>query len=225
MLKNKRTGKKKIGIFGGTFNPIHIGHLRTAEEVREVLSLDEILFVPTFSPPFEKRFLAHFKHRLEMVRLAIKDNPSFFVSDIESQIPGKSYSAHTVEALAGEYGEKLFFIMGADAFIEFPKWYLPEKIVDAVDLVVVLRPPYNIDSLIKSPFVNDAQSEKLKSIEKRRKVTIRSTIGNKRMIFLRTTPLDVSATKIRTMIKKGKSINYLLPQRVESYIISSKLYS
>ena len=225
MGKNKLTGKKKIGIFGGTFNPIHIGHLRTAEEVKEILSLDEILFVPSYNPPFEKRLLAHFNDRLKLVRIATRDNPSFSVSDIESKIHGKSYSIHTVEALIREYGRKLFFIMGADAFVEFPKWYLPGKIIEAVDMVVVLRPPYQADRFMNSPFVNDAQSEKLRSIEKLKKVTIKPKIGRKRLIFLRTTPLDVSATKIRTMIKRGKSVNYLLPQRVESYIISNKLYT
>ncbi len=224
-MVHKPTGKKRIGIFGGTFNPIHIGHLRTAEEVKEILSLNEVLFVPSFKPPFERRSLAHFSHRLKMVRIAIRDNPAFSVSDIESKMPGKSYSIHTVEALIKEYGRRLFFIMGADAFIEFPNWYLPDKIAGAVDMVVFLRPPYKTGSLIKSPFMNDAQSEKLASIEKRKKVTLKSTIGNNRMIFLRTTLLDVSATNIRNMIKRGQSVNYLLPQRVESYIISNKLYS
>ncbi len=224
-MKNKRTGKKKIGIFGGTFNPIHIGHLRTAEEVKEILFLDEILFVPSYNPPFEKRLLAEFNDRLKMVRIATRDNPAFSVSDIESKIHGKSYSIHTVEALIRQYGRNLFFIMGADAFIEFPNWYLPGKIIKAVDMVVVLRPPYHVSRFMKSPFVNNAQSAKLKSIEKRKKVTFKPIVGRKRLIFLRTTPLDVSATRIRDMIKRGKSVNYLLPQRVQSYIISNKLYT
>jgi nicotinate-nucleotide adenylyltransferase len=109
--------------------------------------------------------------------------------------------------------------------MEFPKWYRPARILETVNLVVVLRPPYSIDSLIRSPFVNDTDVKQHGSFEQRKKVTTRSTIGKKRIIFLRTTSIDVSATDIRTMIKRGRSINYLLPQRVESYIICNDLYS
>jgi nicotinate-nucleotide adenylyltransferase len=225
MVTMERTGKEKIGIFGGAFNPIHLGHLRTAEEVKEALSLDEVLFVPSYNPPFEKKTLAQFSDRLNMVRIAIRDNPSFSVSDIESKLKGKSYSIRTVDALISEYGRKLYFIMGTDAFSEFPNWFHPAKIVETVNIVVVLRPPYEVENYMNNPFIDDGQREKLRSIESRRKVTIKPAFGRKHLIFLRTTPLDVSATNIRVMLKKGRSVNYLLPQKVQSYIISKELYA
>jgi nicotinate-nucleotide adenylyltransferase len=225
MVMMERTGKEKTGILGGAFNPIHFGHLRTAEEVKEALSLDEVIFVPSYNPPFEKRSLAQFRDRLNMVRIATRDNPSFSVSDIESRLKGKSYSIRTVDALTREYGRKLYFIMGTDAFAEFPNWFNPRKIVETVNMVVVLRPPYDVESFVNNPFIDNVQCEKLRSIESRRKVTIKPAFGRKHLIFLRTTPLDVSSTNIRIMLKKGRSVNYLLPQKVQSYIISKELYS
>ncbi|GBD98637.1 nicotinate-nucleotide adenylyltransferase [bacterium BMS3Abin07] len=215
---------KKIGLYGGTFNPIHVGHLRSAEEVMEILGMDEILFVPSFNPPFPKRGLASFRHRLNMVKIAIRDNPSFGVSDIESGIPGKSFTAHTIEELNRKlHGCRLYFIMGADTFLDLPGWYKPDRLFALVDLVVMLRPPFDIAQLKQSPFLDSNQQERLAAMKQRIKISVVSGF-KKKVIFLKTTLLDISATNIRTLIKKGRSVKYLLPQRVESYIISNKLY-
>jgi|COG998Drversion2_1049125.scaffolds.fasta_scaffold10064_2 nicotinate-nucleotide adenylyltransferase len=217
--------KKRIGILGGTFNPVHMGHLRTAEEVKENLALDEVHFIPSFNPPFAKHGLASFSDRLKMVRTAIRGNPFFAVTDIESKIPGRSYTAHTIHAFMREHPkDRIFFIMGADTFLELPKWYKPEEVIGKVEVVVILRPPYNIERLMKIPFLKREQRNKLKSVESRKKVSLLTNVGKRRIVFLRTTPLDISATYIRNQIKKGKSVKYLLPQKVESYIISNKLY-
>lgn len=218
-------GKKKIGILGGTFNPIHIGHLRTAEEVKEALDLDQVLFVPSFDPPFTKQCLASFSHRLTMVRLAIGDNPAFSASDVEAKIHGKSYTAHTVQKLIGEYtGCRLFFIIGTDAFVDLPKWYNPEEIIRQVEVIVVLRPLCEIERLMESPFLGSTQTNKLNSLRSRKKVSLIATVSGRRIVFLRTTPLDISSSFIRNQMRKGKSLKYLLPQKVESYIIFNNLY-
>ena len=118
----------KIGIFGGTFNPIHYGHLRSAEEVRLIFGLDRIFFVPSGNPPLKRKDLTDAGHRYNMVSIAARDNPYFEVLDIESIRPGKSYTVNTLEQLLKDYADADFsFISGVDAFLDIPNWHEPGK--------------------------------------------------------------------------------------------------
>lgn len=219
--------RETIGIFGGTFNPIHIGHLRAAEEIREILPLDRVIFVPSYNPPLKNESLIPFDHRFIMVQEAIKGNPRFVVSDIEARIPGKSYTILTIRALRKAYpGARFFLIMGTDAFLDLPRWYRPEEILDAAShTVVILRPPIDLTSLGKSPFLKNVAKKRFQEILKKGKMVFSAPSGKGKMTFLMTTALEVSATEIRRRLRSGKSVKYLLPQKVESYIISHRLYS
>jgi nicotinate-nucleotide adenylyltransferase len=218
--------RKKIGIFGGTFNPVHIGHLRSAEEVKERLRLDRILFVPSFNPPLKDSSLAPFSDRLKMVRLATKGNPDFSVSDIESRIRGKSYTVYALKAMKKEFpGTHMYFIMGTDAFIELANWYKPLEILESVDIVVIHRPSIDMIAVAGSPFLSRSDCRKLAREGLQDKMIMRPVSGKGRITFLPTTHLDISATEIRNMIRKSLSVKYLLPQNVESFIISHNLYS
>jgi len=217
--------KKKIGLFGGTFNPIHYAHLRVAEEVRENLSFDKILFIPSCYPPVKKAALANPDDRVNMVRLAVEGNPRFEVSDIECRGESISYSLVTIKKLRKIYeDEELFFILGLDAFLDIPNWYMPDSIVGSIDFVVLSRPPESFRKMIGSPYTDISQdmAEKLEQDEfTSYKGTLRS---GKTVIFFKATSLDISATLIRNLLCKGKSIKYLLPEKVESFIITKGLY-
>ncbi len=217
---------KKIGLFGGTFNPIHYAHLRVAEEVRQSLSFDKILFIPSCYPALKEEDLAEPSDRLNMVKLAIDDNPFFFLSDIECERKEKSYTMVTVERLKKTFNNnKLFFIAGLDAFLDIPNWYKPDILVSSIDIVVITRPFESFSSILQSPYL-DIKEEVINNLESK-DMTAYETIlkTGRKIIFLKVTPLDISATRIRDLIKQEKSIKYLLPEKVESFIISKGLYS
>lgn len=216
---------KKIAVFGGTFNPVHFGHLRFAEEVREILRLDQVLFVPSFNPPLKSRDLAPFSHRIEMVRKAIINNPFFAVSDIESGLKGKSYTVFTLEALKRTLRiSRLVFLVGSDAFLDLPNWYMPLDILEMAELVVALRPPLGTDVLVKSPYITQKMARDIHRMADGKKITFLLHPQKGKVTFVRTSLLDISATEIRRRIKRGLSVKYLLPQEVESYIILNKLF-
>jgi len=128
----------KLGIFGGTFNPIHLGHLRAAEEVREKLALDKVVFIPTGIPPHRPLSeIVQFPHRYEMVKRAISNNPYFEISDIEGKRKSKSYTVDTLKVL--NKGKELFFIIGLDAFINLNTWKTPERLFQLTHFVVIPR--------------------------------------------------------------------------------------
>ncbi len=217
--------EKKIGLFGGTFNPIHYAHLRVAEEVRQSLSFDRILFIPSCYPPLKKDDLANSDDRASMVKLAIEGNPLFEVSDIECRGEGASYSLVTINKLREVYGdEKLFLILGLDAFLDIPNWYMPDSVVGSVDFVLLSRPPELFREMIKSPYI-DISQDSIEKFERDKLTSYKGTLkSGKMIIFLKVTSLDISATLIRNLIRQGKSIKYLLPEKVESFIISKGLY-
>ncbi|MBM4136202.1 MAG: nicotinate-nucleotide adenylyltransferase [Nitrospira sp.] len=215
----------KIGIFGGTFNPIHYGHLRAAEEVRERLEFNKIVFIPSGNPPLKNIELADAEHRYKMAELAIDRNPFFEISDIEYKSQGKSYTVNTIEELKEIYhGKTLYFILGIDAFLDMPNWWHPEKLITLIDFVVIPKPHFRFIELLTSPYIHEDK----KTLEKLDAFEIESctlTLRNNRNIIASRLPLiDISATRIRRQVKAGKSIKYLLPEAVESYIISNKLY-
>lgn len=215
----------KVGIFGGTFNPIHYGHLRAAEEVREKLALDKILFIPSGKPHLKTKEIADARHRYEMVSLAIVNNPFFELSDIECRLSGKSYTVKTIEELKKADPETEFiFILGIDAFLDIPNWWQPERLITITNFVIISRPGFKFSDLQGSPFmkINKKILKQLDKVETERYVT--KLKNNRDAILLRLMPIEISSTEIRRLIKQGRSIKYLLPAEVQSYIITNKLY-
>lgn len=215
----------RIGVFGGTFNPIHYGHLRAAEEVKEALTFDKVLFVPSGTPPLKTEDLAGSLDRFEMARLAIAGNRAFEVLDIECRKPQKSYTVETMEALLKLYGHaELFFMLGIDAFLDIPNWWMPEKLVSLVNFAVLARPGCRLVDLLESPYI-DAERSNLELLEKDSREILSLKLKSLREAYLvKITPLDISSSDIRRFHRAGQSIKYLLPENVESFIISHKLY-
>jgi len=216
----------KIGIFGGAFNPIHYGHLRVAEEVRESLCLDKILFIPSGKPPFKKPDLARASHRYKMLKIAIEGNPHFKISNIEMKTPGKSYSVDTVKRLKERYKKsEFFFILGIDAFFELPRWKQPHRLLSLTNFVIISRPGYSFTELSSSPYLKGVSKKILKKLDNGLITEFSFPLSSgRRCILCRVTALNISASGIRNLIKKGKNVKYLLPEPVKSYIISHKLY-
>ena len=211
-----------VGIFGGTFNPIHLGHLRAAEEVREAEALDEMRFVPAALPPHkEAAALVSATHRLRMVERAIAGVPGFRASPIELERAGASYSVDTLRAVRSEVGPavRLLFMLGRDAFRDFHTWREPEAIFALCDVVVVTRPPSTdpltteeIPVAAREAFCYDSTSELLRH-------------GSGHVLKLqRTTALDISAATIRARLATRRSIRFLVPPAVEAYIAGHGLY-
>jgi nicotinate-nucleotide adenylyltransferase len=212
----------RIGILGGTFNPIHLAHLRSAEEVRETQQLDRVLFVPSATPPHKRgNGLAAAAHRLAMARLATRGNPFFRVSTIEIERRGRSYSVDTLRALRGRApGAQFFFIMGMDAFREISTWKEYRSLFALCNLIVTSRPAYDDAPLLSALPVAVRREfcyrERTKRLEHR--------TGNQ-IIFQRISDLDISASTIRHRLHRGLSVRYLVPAAVERYILQHRLYA
>ena len=216
----------RIGIYGGAFNPIHFGHLRTAEEVLGTFSLDKVVFIPSGITPFDKPDLAKANHRLEMVKKAIKGNRHFAVSNIEIKSRKKSYTVDTVKKQQRLYPDsELFLILGIDAFLDLPYWKQPLRLINLVNFIVISRPGYTFSDLYASPCLKVATKKALKELDKGKIIELSSEISLTTKLFLRkVTGLSIASSDIRSMIKCSENIKYLLPDSVKSYIISNKLY-
>jgi nicotinate-nucleotide adenylyltransferase len=212
----------RIGIFGGTFNPIHLGHLRAAEEIREQFDLGRVIFIAAAVPPHKEVVDAiPGEHRMEMVRLAISNNPHFSLSDIEVKRPGKSYSIATIKFLRQQYGSdsEMFFILGMDAFLEIGTWKSFQELFSLCHFIVMTRPgfdkPFSANILhpeIADAFVYDEGGDCF-------------VHRNGYSIYLQgVTFLDISSTRIREQVSKGRSVRYLLPPEVERYIRRHRFY-
>ena len=215
----------KVGIFGGTFNPIHYGHLRAAEEVKEKVALDRILFMPSGSPPLKSRDIASVKHRYEMTRLALMGNTHFEISDRECRQKGKSYTVKTLKELKMSYPERdFYFILGIDAFLDIPNWWHHEELLALAHFIIISRPGFQFVDLQMSPVIEIKKSVLRKlDVEKIDRYSIELK-AHTTLTLLSITPVGISSTEIRRLIKRDGSIKYLLPVSVESYIISNKLY-
>ncbi len=198
-----------IGILGGTFDPIHLGHLIVAEDVRQKLGLSEVLFIPAGRPWLklkEEKAITPAKHRLAMVKLAIASNPYFKVSTAEIDRPRLSYTIDTILELKAKLGAKaeIYFIVGPDALAEFPKWKEPARLLELCQVVGIGRPSH-------------AQTD-LRKLE-------RNVPGaTKRIMLLDVPQIDISSSAIRKRVAHGLSIRYLVPEAVEKYIREHKLY-
>lgn len=215
----------KIGVFGGTFNPIHYGHLRAAEEAREMLELDKVLFIPAGNPPLKSRDIADAEKRFQMVKIATASNEFFEVLDIECSRTGKSYIVETLEELQGRYPHAgLYFLLGIDAFLDIPNWCRPDQVTSMVDFVILARPGHLFGDLQTSPYLqaDTAASALMDSgTADHAKVDMKS---GKKAVLMRCMPLAISSTDIRNRLQTGRSTKYLLPEQVESFIISNSLY-
>ncbi|MGC8554414.1 MAG: nicotinate-nucleotide adenylyltransferase [Candidatus Acidulodesulfobacterium sp.] len=215
----------KIGIFGGTFNPIHYGHLRAAEEIAEKF-LDEVIFVPTnitSNKSIDAEAEAHPQKRLEMIRIAIKDEQKFKTSDIEIKRGGFSYSYDTIVEFKKKYkNDDLYFIVGADAFAGLKNWKNAETILKTIDFIVAGRPKYGFKNLVKLiDFLPDNLKKNAEADLKEGKIVID---GKRAVYFFNTTKLDISSTVIRNNFKNNISNLFLLPNGIINYIINNKLY-
>ena len=211
----------KLGILGGTFNPIHSGHLRVAEEIGEELGLTKVYIIPSGMPPHKEPYpLADFHHRLKMALLVSKISPLLEVWDIEGKRPGFSYSIETLKAFHSYFGSglELFFIIGMDAFIEIKTWKEYQNLFNFASFVVINRPGYNKEKL--SPFL-DSLNVGFRW-DKKRKCFCHPS-GNV-LLEKDTTLMDISATRIREMVAKKKSIRFLVPEVIREYIEKVGLY-
>jgi nicotinate-nucleotide adenylyltransferase len=217
---------QKLGILGGTFNPIHYGHLAAAEEVRERLKLDRVLFIPSFHPPHKQEDdVPSAAHRMEMVRIATSENATFEPSDIEIKRGGKSYTIDTIEALKRAHPDAdLYFITGVDSFLDIQTWSRWERLLSLCTFVVLSRPGYRFADLLKIDFLRPAGNQVLE-LDREQRVHVEIHAGTF-TVYLEMIPLyDISSTDIRRRVKEGRSIKYLLPEAVETYIINNKLYA
>jgi nicotinate-nucleotide adenylyltransferase len=195
-----------IGVLGGTFDPIHSGHLIIAEKARLKLRLARVLFVPAGQPWLKSRKITPAAHRVEMVRLAIASNPHFELSTVEIGRPGASLSVETVDILQQQLGAgaKLFFLVGWDSLAELPQWKEPDRLIQLCKLVAVTRPGFSRPDLkaMESLVPGVTQS----------------------VVWLDIPPVGISSTDIRKKVFRGLSIHGLVPDEVEAYIKEKKLY-
>ena len=220
-MTGKSGNRLRIGIFGGTFDPIHYGHLRLAEEARESFGLEWILFVPACVPPHKpKARVAPALHRLEMVRRAVAGNPHFKVSDLECSRPGASYSVETLCALREAEGARaeFFFLVGLDAFLYIHTWKAYQELFSMSNWIVMGRPGFG-------PSGRKALPEGLGRVF-RYDPAERAWIhpSGHRVFFRRFRCLEISGTEIRGLIGTGRSARYLVPEDVDTYIRSHGLY-
>ena len=195
---------RKVGVLGGTFDPIHLAHLNCAEKAYGELGLDEVVFIPAGRPSFKlDKKLADVKNRIEMCEIAVSGHPEYKVSGIEAEREGVSYTIDTInDFLAHEYSDaKLFFIIGSDAFLTLPKWKSAKELAELVDFAIFMR--------------SDDDEELVRQVAKEM---------NARIHLIKSDRIDISSSKIRDMIQKGESVNEYLPSSVSEYIEEKGLY-
>lgn len=194
----------RLGLFGGTFDPIHLGHLILAEQCREACRLDQIWFVVAGAPPHKLGDRTAVIHRLEMARIAIAGHASFAVSEIETMRPGPHYSVETLETIRrGQPDDELFFLIGADSLADLPFWREPARIARLATIVVVNRPG-----------LQEVQQAKLPDFGP----------GSHPLLPVTIPAIGIASTDLRRRLAEGRSIRYMVPRGVEAYIEAQKLY-
>lgn len=212
----------KTGLFGGTFNPVHQGHLRAAQEVAEEIGLASVIFMPAARPPHKpSENLAPYESRVAMLGLAVAKNPLFEVSTLEGELPGPSYTVETLKELTRrlEPGASVYFIIGAEAFSEIGTWKEPGELFSLASFVVVERPGFSAREILG---VARAEISGGYSLSEDGKSLEHPELGPIRLAGV--TLFEISGTMIRARLKKEKSIKYLVPEEVEEYIIDNGLY-
>ena len=208
---------KGIAVFGGTFDPVHIGHLQSALEVQQALNLAAVRLIPAFVPPHREQTRSNAEHRLAMVELAVQSCAQLVVDDREITRGGPSYTFDTLCSIRSEIGTlPLITIMGVDSFVTLPSWYRWQEILEQSHILVLDRPGWDwvlpdvLESIVQARFVREPQ---------RLADTAAGWIGR-----LQTTQLEISATHVRALIQAGVSTGYLLPERVKKYIEQHGIY-
>lgn len=216
-----------VGVLGGTFDPVHLGHLGAADQVRRAFALSSVLLVPSATPPHKDRPLASEEHRLAMLRLACAERPGLEVSTIELDRGGVSYTLHTLRALrAASPGRRPLFILGADAFAELASWHRPEALVDEFHLVVVDRP----GGVGGSPVILSGRTHPLAVVPvgagagAGRRLLDGSSAPEGRVFLLTIPPIAVSSSAIRDCAAAGLPLDGLVPPAVGRYIHEQDLY-
>jgi nicotinate-nucleotide adenylyltransferase len=203
-------GTRRVGVFGGTFDPVHYGHLVVAEEVYVTLQLTEMVFVPAGQPPHKtKAVITAAEHRMAMLELAIASNPHFTLSRVDLDRPGPSYTVDTLRLLRKQWGEEtaIYFVIGGDSLEELLTWHNPPGILEQLThLVAVRRPGYN-----ESAEYSDWLEARLPGIKQR-------------LLVVDAPQFDISSTGIRMRVAEGQPIKYQTPESVESYIVQYDLY-
>lgn len=199
--------KTRIGIMGGTFDPIHVGHLLIAENALEQYGLDQILFIPTgHSPHKDDREIEQSAHRLEMIRLSVKDNPAFFFSTIEINSPAVSYTYLTLQQLQNQYPDwEFYFIMGGDSLNYLEQWVHPEIICSVATILVAVRDEFDKNII----------SEKIEYLRQK---------FSAKIYVIESPNVAISSSEIRQRVERGTSIRYLVTSEVEEYIDRNNLY-
>ena len=215
--------KERIGILGGTFNPVHYGHLKAAAAVRTRFSLDRVLFIPSFIPPHkESTGIASAEERLKMVELAVRGRSAFIPSAVEIRAEGKSYSILTLNKIKRLYPRAwIFFILGVDAFLEIETWRKWKRVLERCLFIVVTRPGYRLRDA--EDVLGVAYRDQVRSVSRSEKAREHWFLRSR--IFL--APIDaadISSTEIRRRIREGRSIKGMVPAAVEGYIHKRGLY-
>jgi nicotinate-nucleotide adenylyltransferase len=217
-----------IGLLGGTFNPIHNGHLHIARHVYSALRLDRIIFIPTGDPPHKATMsLAPAHHRLEMVKRAIAPYPHFTASDHETRSTAVSYSVDTVTHFKKECpdGTELGFIVGLDAFLDFSSWRKVDRLLTLCHFIVCSRPGVAFSQLQSLSFFPPTPLAALQSLDQQNTTRLDIPLSSDKTIFLLSVPpCEVSASTIREHLALGRPVSHWLPPTVESYIIQHRLY-
>jgi nicotinate-nucleotide adenylyltransferase len=199
----------RIGVFGGTFDPVHLGHLILAEQCREQARLDRVLFIPAARPPHkQEQPLTAFAQRVEMLALALAGNPVFHIEELEKDRPGPSYTADTLAELGRRYpGAELFLLVGSDTLHDLPYWHEPLRIAEQAGLLVMARPggetpaPSALRSALHLPEGVDLRQE-----------------------LVQAPLIDIRSRDLRQRAAEGRSLRYLVPRAVEAYIADKQLY-
>ncbi|UCE39924.1 MAG: nicotinate-nucleotide adenylyltransferase [Candidatus Aminicenantes bacterium] len=215
--------KERIGIFGGTFNPIHKGHVKAALEVQKTFLLNKVLMIPSYIPPHKGTpDIVPPSKRLQMVKLAAASYPQFIPSPVEVEAKGKSYSILTLEKLKQQFPDALmFFILGVDAFMEIDTWREYKKVLEQCHFVVISRPGYDLKEAKK--LLGGKYAERMVMVSGNTR--LRGAMRHPYKIFLLSIDaLDIASKDIRKKVKMGESIAGLVVKRVEEYIHKNKLY-
>jgi nicotinate-nucleotide adenylyltransferase len=215
----------RLGLFGGSFDPVHFGHLRAAEELSAHFKFDRLIFIPAAQHPHKQLAgPADFRHRLAMLKLAIKDRPGFEVTDLEESLPRPSYTVNTLRALKEKEKEELFFLVGYDSFQSIRKWRGYEELITLVSLVVFRRPGQWV-----LPGDREALGRLLTGImggeplwDETREAFIRA--GFNPVHYYQGLRLDISSTYIKERMAHGDSVRYLVPEEVRVYLARHGLY-
>jgi len=211
----------RLGILGGTFDPIHLGHLRTAEEVGQELDLEKVYLVPSASPPHKSNEpVIPFCHRLAMAQLAVSDSLLLEVLDMEGKRPGFSYSIETLKEFHRFFkpNPEIFFIIGMDAFLEIKTWKEYQNLFDYAHFVIIYRTGYGMERL--ESLLSDVDSK----IKKANQPNMFVAPSGKTLLVMTPTIMDISSSRIRQILTEGNSIRFLVPGSVRDYILQKGLY-